>query len=861
MNFSFTQPVFWISLVLGGALLFAIGWRQKLRWWPAWPLRVLFFGLVLVGITLPQTRRTGGMPPERTVLIIDQSDSITPEDRTLARANARQWLGAGENRLVILAGLESYSVYGAEWPRMDGSATDLAGALDLAADALGEADGRIIIATDGLSSDPLALEQVLRKMTSSDNPPVIDIIPLENLVFPTDISLGAPFLPSAMWENSPFTVVLPILAGQAGEVALQVYQNETLILEETLDLSVGRNLRTYEFQTSAEEILTLGFVVESPIDPRLENNEVYASLRVYPAPHALIVTEDVSTSLSISNALGVAGLDTDLMTPNELPVSLSELETYQVILLHNFLATSLSEAQMRTLRDFVQQLGRGLIFLGGRNAYTLGGYKNTLLEPVLPVRLEPPPRVQESPLTFVMAFDRSASMAPQGTPNNLRPITLAREAALRAVENLGPEDYLGILTYNTNIAWTIPLGIVGEGLALQRTKDAISQVNASGGTSIFKAMNAAVTGILDATTSETRHLLLLSDGQSTDGTLQEFVALAQFANESGITISTIALGVEADQELMALIAEAGKGRYYAVLEPADLPNILVAESRAARGENVQEGTTRPIQGEPGHPILSGFSTSAMPNLFGYNALESKALFGAEDVLISSGFEDPLLSVWQYGLGRVVAWTSDIGEEWGSSWVEWDDLGRFWSQVIRYALPDPALGPGQVEVDLNPAELTVTGQIITASGIPRNGLEVKFSFVDTEGTVRSYPVPQTGPGLYTLSLPRPEDGVYRGVLQYPDEDGIPVEVAAPVEVNYPLEWLPVQRSPVEGLTKLNSWSNQSGGASISWESLIPTGSPSGDAVLNPNQVLQRLILAMLLLWPLEIAIRRRWMPWR
>lgn len=251
----------------------------------------------------------------------------------------------------------------------------------------------------------------------------------------------------------------------------------------------------------------------------------------------------------------------------------------------------------------------------------------------------------------------------------------------------------------------------------------------------------------------------------------------------------------------------------------------------------------------------------MPNLFGYNALESKALFGAEDVLISSGFEDPLLSVWQYGLGRVVAWTSDIGEEWGSSWVEWDDLGRFWSQVIRYALPDPALGPGQVEVDLNPAELTVTGQIITASGIPRNGLEVKFSFVDTEGTVRSYPVPQTGPGLYTLSLPRPEDGVYRGVLQYPDEDGIPVEVAAPVEVNYPLEWLPVQRSPVEGLTKLNSWSNQSGGASISWESLIPTGSPSGDAVLNPNQVLQRLILAMLLLWPLEIAIRRRWMPWR
>ncbi|MFQ5615567.1 MAG: VWA domain-containing protein [Anaerolineales bacterium] len=856
------SPTFWVALIAGALALLLIAWQRRLRWRPAWLLRTLLLGAVLLGALTPQTRPPNSGIPTRQVLIVDQSDSLTPGARGLLRTQARTWLAGGENRIVIVAGAQAAVFLGDEWPDVDGTGTDLAAALQLAGDLLDADPGRVILASDGGATDPLAFESALETLSLEGH--TLDVIPADAINLPTDLYVGPLYLPPTMWENSPFTAVLPVYVPQKGEVTLRLTRNEESILEETVTLPAGPNLIPFDLQTFKQEILTLSATVTFEGDPRPENNTAYAGLRVFPAPSVLIVTEDAETAGILAAALDETGLETDLISPAALPASLSDLDPYQVIILHNFLAVGLTEAQMRTLKDHVSQMGRGLVFLGGRNAYTLGGYKNTILEPILPVKLKPPPREQNTPLTFVLVFDRSASMAPQLIPNHLRPITLAREAAIRAVERLGPEDYFGILTYNSNPSWTIRIGLVGEGLALQRTKDAISQVNAAGGTSIFKALNTAVAGLLETPTSETRHILLLSDGQSSDGTLEEFVALAKFAHEQGISVSTIALGVEADQELMALIAQAGRGRYYPVLQATDLPKILIDESQAARGENVHEGETRPIQGEPNHPILSGFRIALMPSVSGYNALESKAGEGAEDVLLSGNFEDPLLSVWQYGLGRVAAWTSDTGEEWGDDWVIWDEWGRFWSQVIRYALPDPALGPGQVEVDAGTKGVAIRARIRTPAGVPLNALQVVFSYAGAEGQVHTFQVPQTGPGLYELSLPRPGEGVYRGVVSYkPPDESTRIEIAAPLAVDYPPEWQPAD--PEAGLANLESWAESTGGSVVAWEDASGDRNRSSEAVppprLEPNQILQRLILGLIVFWPVEIAIRRRWMPWR
>lgn len=839
-------PLFWL-LLAGGALgLLGIAWLRRLRWLPAWFLRAGLLGVALLAAFFPERQGVVDAPPPRTVLVVDQSDSIAPDERVAARLSAQAWQTGGPNRLVVAFGAGASAAAGAEFPAVGGAASDLAAALALAAELLEDGPGRVIVATDGRPDDPLAAARALERLAGRQ----VAWIPLQTNAFPADVFTGALYLPSAMWENSPFTALLPVYVALPGDVTLRVSVNEQQVIEETLNLPAGAHLIPFNLQTTVSEILTVAAQVESAGDPRPENNSAYAALQVFPAPRLLVVTEDAGTAGNFASALSRVGLDADLTSPEDLPDSLERLSLYQVILVDNILATRLREAQMRALKDFVQQLGRGLIFTGGRNAFTLGGYRDTLLEPVLPVRLEPPPREQNSPLTLVLVLDRSASMdGARGTPPQQRPIALAREAALRSVETLGPEDFLGILSYNSSAVWSLPIQQAGAGDVLQSAKDAMAALTPSGGTAIYNALSAAVTGLLETPTSETRHIVLLSDGND-ETPLADYVALAESAREQGITLSTIALGVEADQELMALLAEAGQGRFYPVLNAADLPQILIDESQAARDENIHEGAVAPVVGEANHPILSGLDVAAMPALLGYNALESKADEGAEDVLLSAGFEDPLLSVWQVGLGRVAAWTGDLGREWGPDWAGWPEWGRFWSNVIRYTLPDPALGPGQVDVAVGAESVTVTARVLNGAGVPRSGVAVTFSLATPSGEVRTYPVPQIAPGLYELALPRPSEGAYRAVVAFPDEEGFPVETAAALAVNYPREWQPPtgdERFPFSEVT--------------SWSALAAEDEPAEAVRLAPAEALTRLLAALVLLWPLEIAVRRRLLPWR
>lgn len=841
-------------LIPFAAILLATAWYLRLRWKPAYALRLVLLALALLATSFSSAPlRTASTPPSRQILLLDQSDSLDPAARADALAQAQTWQTTDANRLVILIGTQPQPVTGGEWPPVNGRATNLADALTLATSLLDPNSGSIILATDGHATDPLAVQTAL-----ADLPVPIQILPLDTLASPDDLSVGPLYAPLSMWQGLNFPAILPIYAPRDGEATLQLLQDGEPLAEESIPLRQGLNQQPLNLQTTSPEILTLQATVTLEGDPRPENNTTYAAVRVFPAPRALIVTENSALAATLAAATGLA---TDLLTPAELPTTLTGLEPYQVIILHNFLATALTDAQMRALKDFTTQLGRGLIFTGGRNAYTLGGYKDTLLEPLLPVRLEPPPRPQKSNLTFVLAFDRSSSMGQNpgsASDRNKVPLNLAREAALRAIETLGPDDYLGLLAFSDDANWIIPLGPAADGKA--RALEALTRVTASGGTSIYNALTEAVNGLLGAQTTQTRHLLLLSDGQSADGSLEDFLTLAQFAHAQGITLSTIALGPDADQELMSQLAQAGGGRYYPVLQPTDLPKILVNESQAARGDNLVEGEIHPEEGDPNHPILSGLRLGLMPALTGYNALQPKP--EAENVLVAPDFGDPLLAVWQYGLGRVVAYTGDLGEEWGTALAAWNHWGDLWRNILLYALPDPALGPGQVEVEVLPETVHLTAQLQTPTGVPLNGLQVIYTYADAEENAQSYPMSQTAPGQYELTLPRLPEGVYRGVVNYkPDDAQTRIDIAAPLVINAPDEWTTNAATASPSASPLEQWATATGGTFTDWATLNAPPPPAPPVALTPQQTLSRFLLALLLLWPIEIALRRKWMPWR
>ncbi len=854
MLLTLSRPAYWLALLAIAAVLTWMAWRLRLRWRPAWALRLLLLAAALGGIILPRTPQDSQPVPPPEVLVLDVSDSIPPEAQADARLRAERWQSQQANRMLVVVGAGPAAVTATAWPDPDGRSSNLAAGLELAAALLDERSGRVIVFTDGLADDPLAVQNRISEFLPRNQR--VDLLPVDAQTDENDLFVGSLILPTALWENTAFLAVLPVYSSRALEAPVEVRVNGDLVVDDAYPLQAGQNYLSFNLQTFSEEIMAISAEVASGADPNPSNNQAHAALRVFPAPNVLIVSDDLASAGPLGDALESEGLQTDIFAPGIIPASVADLERYQVIVLHNFLANRLTEAQMRTLERYVSELGRGLLFLGGRNAYTLGGYRNTILEPMLPVQLQPPPRAQHTPVTIVLAFDRSASMAQRRAA--VRPIDLAREAAMRAIETLSREDYLGVLTYNTFATWTVSLSLVSDGLQLREAQDAISQVQASGGTSIFLALETAINRLIETPTSQARHILLLSDGRSSDGTLETFQGLARFAQEQGITLSTIALGADADLELMEALATAGNGRYYPVLSAADLPRIVIAESQAARSENVFQGETGLLPGEEAHPVLSGLSPAELPVLQGYNALESKAEQGAEDVLLSAAFQDPVLSVWQYGLGRVAAWTSDLGEEWAGDWISWQKNGQFWAQVVRYALPDPAAGPGRALFEVGPTEMRASAQLQSAAGIPLNGLEVIFSFVDAEGQVQSFRLSQTAPGVYEQTFARPQQGVYRAIVLYrpPGEDAI--ELAAPIVVNFPPEWVP--DSARTGQQNLADWAADSGGQMITWEDLVPAETP-GDIPSRKPANFSWLILALLILWPLEIAIRRRWLPWR
>ncbi|HHY46421.1 MAG TPA: cytoplasmic protein [Firmicutes bacterium] len=80
-----------------------------------------------------------------------------------------------------------------------------------------------------------------------------------------------------------------------------------------------------------------------------------------------------------------------------------------------------------------------------------------------------------------------------------------------------------------------------------------------------------------------------------------------------------------------------------------------------------------------HPILKGIAPESWPLFLGYNKTRLKP--GAELLATING--DPLIAVWEYGKGRVMAFTTDCSPHWGVEFVRWEHYGKFWRQAIRW----------------------------------------------------------------------------------------------------------------------------------------------------------------------------------
>ena len=77
----------------------------------------------------------------------------------------------------------------------------------------------------------------------------------------------------------------------------------------------------------------------------------------------------------------------------------------------------------------------------------------------------------------------------------------------------------------------------------------------------------------------------------------------------------------------------------------------------------------------------------MTELDGYISTTAKAR--ADKVLISDK-EEPILATWQYGLGRTVAWTSDVHGQWTEKWLASDSGVKILRNAVSWMMKNNAM---------------------------------------------------------------------------------------------------------------------------------------------------------------------------
>jgi Mg-chelatase subunit ChlD len=223
----------------------------------------------------------------------------------------------------------------------------------------------------------------------------------------------------------------------------------------------------------------------------------------------------------------------------------------------------LGETRMKALETYVRDQGGGLVYAAGANAYGEAGLRDSPLERVLPATFEAPEKRRD--LALVIALDRSYSM--KG-----RKLELAKAATLGALELLEEEHRFAVITFDSQPEITVPLAPVRS---KRKAEDLISRFTASGQTNMYPALQMAYRMLVDVPL-KAKHVILLSDGDTQPA---DFQRLARRMGDANITVTTVAIGAEADRALLENIATWGKGRHYYAESADSVPQIFLQETK------------------------------------------------------------------------------------------------------------------------------------------------------------------------------------------------------------------------------------------------------------------------------------------
>jgi Mg-chelatase subunit ChlD len=641
-------------------------------------------------------------------------------------------------------------------------------------------------------------------------------------------------VPDELKIGEPFAFVARVFSTVEGEVSLTLWQNDFKSGTEKLTLEKGLNEVTFEtevFDPGFREFKVNMSVGEAPDTFKANNTFVY-SANVSGKPRILYIEGEMRSRHYLERALRGENFEVETRGPYGLPTSLKELEGFDLLLVSDLPALYMSDGQMRLIERYVKELGGGFIMAGGESSFGPGGYYGAYLEKIMPVEFEPTKKRNTPSLGLMLVIDKSGSM-------NGDRIELAKDAAKATVEILKRNDKVGVVAFDDGVQ---PLVRMQSATNRVRILSDISRLRASGGTNIASGLQYAYEK-LALTPARLKHVILLTDGHSDSSNI--FSEILPAMRIENITVSTVAVGAQSDTTLLRRIAEGGGGRYYYTNDPYNVPRIFMKETSTVSRSSLVEEPFRPRITKNAQAI-KGIPWDKSPYLLGY--VSTKAKSRAEEIM-QTEVGEPLLARWRYGLGKTVAFTSDLKNRWAVEWLRWPGYGKFWAQLIRDTMRSDDRDTLAMRTSVEQGEGHIVVDAIDDEDRFINGMTSKVQLTAPGGKKSTIDLTQTAPGRYEARVPLKDYGSYNLKAQH-DKDGDTIAVSlGTISYPYPREYLFVEpnREVLRRAADIGKGATDPEPAALF--------DPQGEEVKYRRELWPYFVMAAMFLLLLDIAFRR------